>query len=320
MSEESITYSSSPFISHDGEDENGVRAEVKVVKGFGHVKEIEPSDKGVAAKVVFKVANTKYPSSGYIPMSEKAFKMVEKAHEDGNPIHFRIETVRKNHVDRSLPMEEISPPRNADMARENTFKSLAGVRFDEDDEMTLSTKALTNPDEDPSTDNGRYSAVGKTYDKPSKTSDNSRGNIGPEPGYFTKYLSDGTVNPASGEITAIISIYGFVSRYSKERSDFLSLDEAQRAYVSRALYKVAERMQSRIWEGHEEAPEGMSPSHMSGVRSRQIMFEMIESFYPLDISLFTEKEGKRYPKVDEWAKDIEEKGLSMWKWAQKVVK
>ena len=52
------TYSAKPFVSHDGKDENGVRAEVKVVKGYGKVVNIEPSCAGKSFKVSFSVEST----------------------------------------------------------------------------------------------------------------------------------------------------------------------------------------------------------------------------------------------------------------------
>lgn len=318
MTEENSTYSSAPFISHDGEDENGVRAEVKVVTGFGYVKDIEETTTGAAAKVVFKVGNTKWPSSGYVPKSEEVFEKVESAMENETPIHFRIETRRKEHVDRSLPMAEISPPKNADMARENTYKSLAGVRFDDEDEMTLSSKAVTNPNEDPNT-GGFYSAVNKTYDKPSSAqSAPSSGFHHPvEPNQWVKTLEDGSINPGSLEITAVVSIYGFISEWERSHDEFSSLDENQRAYLTNTMVKIANKMQMEIWDGKLDSPDA---SLSSAVRARQIMFEVVKTFFPIRNTLFDERKGKKYPTVDYWANNVTEKGISMWKWAMKIVK
>lgn len=51
------TWSCKPFISHDGGDENGVKAEVLVLKGVGFIDKIEGGDR--SKKIEVKVDGLK---------------------------------------------------------------------------------------------------------------------------------------------------------------------------------------------------------------------------------------------------------------------
>lgn len=139
------------FITHDGVDANGIRAEVFVQDGEGVVKEIKESSKGTA-DIHFSVENLKFPVHGWIGQDNPVFDVVKKAMKDGEKVSFRIETQRKAKVDRALPMEELR--KDATSARENIILVLASVNG------IVSDEAVTNPEEDPNPTYGRIKATG----------------------------------------------------------------------------------------------------------------------------------------------------------------
>jgi hypothetical protein len=139
------------FISHDGVDANGVRAQVYVQDGDGVIKEIKESVNGTA-DVHFTVENLKFPVHGWIGQDNPVYELVKKAKESGEKVTFRIESQRKSKVDRSLPMEDLRKDMNS--ARENTIAILASVNG------VVSDEAVTNPDEDPNQTFGRIKATG----------------------------------------------------------------------------------------------------------------------------------------------------------------
>jgi hypothetical protein len=139
------------FISHDGVDANGVRAEVYVQDGDGVVKEIKESANGTA-DIHFTVDNLKFPVHGWIGQDNPLYEVVKKAKESGDKVSFRIESQRKSKVDRTLKMEDLRKDMNS--ARENTIAILASVN------NIASDEAVTNPDEDPNQTYGRIKATG----------------------------------------------------------------------------------------------------------------------------------------------------------------
>lgn len=139
------------FVSHDGTDGNGVRAEVYVQAGEGVVTEIKESANGTA-DVHFSVENLKFPVHGWIGQDNPVYEVVKKAKESGDKVSFRIEGQRKAKVERTTPIAEL----RADMktARDNTISILASVN------NIVSDEAVTNPDEDPASTYGRVKATG----------------------------------------------------------------------------------------------------------------------------------------------------------------
>jgi hypothetical protein len=139
------------FISHDGVDANGVRAEVYVQDGEGVIKEIKESANGTA-DIHFTVDNLKFPVHGWIGQDNPVYQVVKKAKETGEKVSFRIESQRKSKVDRTIPMEELRKDMNS--AREKTISILAAIND------IMSDEAVTNPDEDPNQTYGRIKATG----------------------------------------------------------------------------------------------------------------------------------------------------------------
>lgn len=133
-----------PFVSFDGADENGVRAEVFVQTGTGVIEKIEGRDDDKRnAKVVIKSDNAKVsrPIQGWLAKDDPLFAVVCEAFEQGRTVTYRAEAQRKQGKDRTTPIAELRP--NVDVAKENCINIIAGI------DGMLSTEALTNPAEDP---------------------------------------------------------------------------------------------------------------------------------------------------------------------------
>lgn len=145
--------SSTPFnfVSFDGKDENGIRAEVNVQANKGTIKEIKENTAKEVADVHFSVENLKFPIHGWVRTDEPIYELIKAAEASGEEITFRIETQRKANVDRSTPMEELR--KDAATARDNVKTILVGING------VLSGEALTNPKEDPKVSRGRYVAT-----------------------------------------------------------------------------------------------------------------------------------------------------------------
>lgn len=146
------------FVSQDGTDEDGVRAQVHVIALTGTVKEIkEKSDKGVA-DVYFSVGKLTFPIHGWIGLEEPVFALAKTAYENGDEVDFRIEFQRKPKVDRKTPIEEL---------RKDTSTALANIKVLLVGINELRTpEAVTNPAEDPKGTNGRYVASETDLSKP----------------------------------------------------------------------------------------------------------------------------------------------------------
>lgn len=303
------TYSSRPFVSHDGVDSNGVRAEVKVVMGYGNIFEVEASDRGKASNVTFKVDNTKYKSNGWAPTDGVVIKKVKEAQELGVPIHFRIETHRKKDADRTTPISDLSSLGNA---KDNIFKSLAAVRIEGEEDWTISPHALTRFDEDPST-GGNISANSQTPEqlgigqrKAAPASSNAPAHRGIEAPPYATYNNDGSLNIGSMAVSVPLNMYSFVVEYERSHDEVTALTDKQRIVLSRVLLGAANELQMSIYDGKLDKPDMSAGSH---TRARALVFEVIRTFYPITDEIVSNKES-----LKTWRNSVIEKALGMWRW------
>lgn len=152
-----------PFISLDGIDSAGVRAEVFVQTGTGTVDDL--IEKGNNINVRMRVEGLKHPVQGWTSKSEKIYPMLVEAKESGREVSYRIEAQRKNGIERSLP---IAPLRETmELGKENTNMLFVGI------DGTLSSEAVTNPAEDPHA-GGRIPAT-DPRNQPTKTAPAANG-------------------------------------------------------------------------------------------------------------------------------------------------
>lgn len=142
-----------PFVSKDGPDDNGVRAEVYVQTGTGIVKELKENGNNV--QVMMGVEGLKHPVGGWTSKTEAIYPLLVAAHESGREVSYRIESQRKRKnsngpIPRDVPIAELR--KTMDIAKENCMNIFAGI------DGTLSAEAVTNPAEDPAS-GGRIRAV-----------------------------------------------------------------------------------------------------------------------------------------------------------------
>lgn len=311
------TYSSHPFISHDGIDSQGVRAEVRVVMGYGKIHDVEESEKGKASNVTFKVENTKWKSSGYAPNDSNVMKKIQEAQDLNVPIHFRIETTRKKGVDRGLPISEIST-----FGSGKTFKSLAAVRLEGEDEWTISPRALTRFDEDPIPD-GPVSANSQPLEKlqASKGGDTKRSNNRSNNGKFREappyatYNDDGSLNYGSMAVSVPLNLYSYVTEYVRNNPDAAGLTDKSKIVLSRLMLSMSNDIQMGIYESDEGKLEKPDLSAGSHTRARALVFETIRTFYPITTETVASKES-----LKEWRDNVVDKSLAMYRWSVAEIK
>lgn len=145
---------SQEFISHDGADNNGIRAEVVVVKGRGKVTDVVLGNKDRSVQVSFMEENLKNPIKGWANVGTPIHAEVLRAKETGEDVNYRIEIQRKSFIPRDMPMDEVRPKGDMLTANKNAIRILASVND------VVSDEAVTHPSEDAPSTYGRHKATG----------------------------------------------------------------------------------------------------------------------------------------------------------------
>lgn len=263
------------FVSLDGPDAQGVRAEVYVQKGTGLIISIKPGTTNVTAQIAVKNENpkVKYPIMGWVPVNDPIYPLIQEAFDAQTPIEYRFESQRKPNEPRDAP---IAPMRETtELAREHTIPIFAGING------KLSTEAVTNPAEDPAP-GGRIRAV----DTPAPAAapapaaqpaqqyqnQNSQGNgyVAEEPP-FKEFNSDGSINYGSYAIQAAVGAESLVRRLLADRN--ASTETV--AHYAIVLLAIADKVQSYATN---KKPSRMSGSH---TRVRGIVYDTVENFFPI---------------------------------------
>ncbi len=134
-----------PFVSFDGVDPQGVRAEVWVQVGTGTIAKIEhetdESKQNACVVIRSDHAAVRRPIKGWVAKKDPVYRIAQDAFHAQREVEYRVESQRKNGVDRRLKIEDLRP--DAETAAENTRSILAGM------DGQLSAEAVTNPAEDP---------------------------------------------------------------------------------------------------------------------------------------------------------------------------
>ena len=236
-----------------------------------------------------------------------------EAQERDEPIHFRIETRRQKNIDRNIPISELT---DLAKAKDSIHKSLAAVKFEGDEEFTISPYAVTRLDEDPNTSgNGIYPASNMSADELGKSSSgNSSGSSsysGFEPAPYVTRLKSGELNPGSMAVAVPLNLLSFLSEWDREHEASEQVGEKKRAVVAKVLLAAANELQKEIYGGELETPDLGAGSH---TRARALLFEVIRAYYPIDSSVVESKES-----LLEWKANLVSKSLAMWKWSMKEV-
>lgn len=294
------TWSCKPFISHDGGDENGVKAEVLVLKGVGFIDKIEGGDR--SKKIEVKVDGLKRPIVGYINTDDPAFEIAENAHNTGEAIEFRHETQRKRGVDRKASMKSLRTDEHgnpsAPIAAENTIKLFVG--FGEPGKtLTLSGQHLTDPAQDNSggdaiaADSANAVIENTGFNMPANT-----GEFENKPWFGTN--PDGSVNPGSYAVSCMPKMYfSLLKKFPDATDDTLKT-------TTEEFVKLADMMQVRIYDGKLEAPNRFYNSHLT---ARTILLELIETSDAGNVDINDENSRKT------WEKTVAGPAYKLWKWA-----
>lgn len=302
------TYSAAPFITYDGIDSDDVRAEVSVVVGYGDVAEVEDSKAGKTKKVSFEVSNTTWRTSGWT-RSPKLQAMIAKAQETNEPIHFRVETRRKDGIDRTRPIKELDSSRGAEIV-----KSLAALKFEGDDAWTVSDDAFTRIDEDPS--NGRsVNANQQSLDQlrstagASRSENESNGRNGAfEPAPYVAVWR-GEINPGTIGVSVPLTFLSNLMEY--ERESGIEIDKDRRKEIALVLLRIANALQKDIYVKFLKAEyAGVDLTSGSHTRARALLFEAMRSFFPI-----TEEIVSDDAEFKKWQKNLYGTAYSMWVWA-----
>lgn len=294
-------WSRAPFISHDGPDSDGVRAEVKVTLGFAIPKSIEPSDKGKAAKVVFPVDNTKWPSAGWVPVDSNVMEVVQEAHDNETPLYFRIETIRKDHVDRTEPIADLT--KGSDAARENAHKSLAAVKREDDDEWTISKRAMTRLEEDPSEEGGT-SAYSHSLEE-LKGAGAKPAAAGAPVAIEPLVAEDGEPNYASEGTLVAAKLFSFLAGHCADNG--VEADSATLRNLAKLLLSVASKLQVETARDNLDSADLTAVSHANAV---EVVRLTIESISPLSFEVLEDSKAQVA-----WAGDVLKRSLALWKWS-----
>lgn len=136
------------FLSYDGVDKNGIRAEVMVQTGTGRIKNIvgrgkeSPDGTFRNVEVEFDPDNPKLQHKVYALLDTTATELwnyIQEAHLAKKDISYRIESQRRRTVDRTLKFEDLKHS-------EQVVRILAGI------DGIFSHEAKTSPAEDPDQD------------------------------------------------------------------------------------------------------------------------------------------------------------------------
>lgn len=271
--------SSFAFVSFDGPDNNGQRAEVHVsVSSEGTVQSLKDGPKGEVSRVEFKTEKLKYAQAANVRKDDPVYPVLVDALENGTPVSYRIESQRKSNVDRALPIAELRA--DSKVAIENTKSILAAVNG------ILTSEAVTNPKEDPQP-SGRHKATDevvasvqaqRNQSQPNQSRSGSSAN---EEKPWEQYNSDGRINLGSYAITGLVSAESTAREHLVETEvvnidDFLTdAAEGKVEYLTRALLRIADAVQVAPdhADGGSARPNRAATSHG---RARGIVYDSLK--------------------------------------------
>lgn len=314
------------FISHDAPDENGVRAEVEVLKGTAPVVEIRPNDDGSNARISVQSAGQKYPVSGWVNTDQDVYKVIDDAYNNGTEIEYRIEHQRRKSnratreaIPRDTPLSElwtVNGKKSSELVRDVSINLFVGAAKPSG-EMKFSNQALTNPREDPSVGESR-SALNMDPSELSATKPavapatqvnataHAGGNNGfNEPQAWYSFTRDGAVNPGSYLVQSYISMYAFLM--DEARKNDVELNDKMARSLSVKLNGVADKLQLDAYGNTATSPDRCLGSN---ARARDAVRAVISSVHPMTPEDFTDTKH-----VNAWYKKVANSSLSLYKWA-----
>lgn len=139
-----------PFVTHDGVDPKGIRAEVRVYSGYANVTHSKRAKNKTSPmhQFGFEIDSSDYPTNGWInkEKDEKIFNVLQEAYDNQTPVFFRIEAQRKNDVDRIIPIAELM--KDTTSSFDNVFRYIVAVKEADSDDWIIGTSMVTSFKED----------------------------------------------------------------------------------------------------------------------------------------------------------------------------
>lgn len=305
---------SRPFISHDGKDNNGVRAEVKVQMGYATVSNLAKPKKKDSPSVQFQFTapNLEHPISGWVDkvQDKEVYEVLKNAYDNDEAAFFRIEVQRKKDIDRTIPMDELAPPKDMQAAFQNTFRSIVAAKKEESDEWIVGSKMITNFKEDSNsldnannvfkaTDDDIDTSTPKAESKPSKGFTN--------PSYKVKN-NDGTVNTESFALMAPVNMLMFVKKYIKDNLEEDVFNSAEEKKIATGLLKVAGIIQKNVlYTDKEKSIDLGAYSHriteeiVKGVVLEYMPLKDFSDDFDKELELYLKKVVMASKQIAEWS-------------------
>lgn len=307
MSEEVKYWTSKPFVSFDAPDENGIRAEVKVIKGFAPVVGVE--EKGKSSLVTFQVPGRQWATSGRAPSSSEVVKRAQEALENNEALYFRVEIHRKEEVDRTESILDLTgdsaddPDMKPIITKRNCFKSLGAVG-EAEDKMIFNKFAKTNPAEDPGmNDPSSRNANNYTIEELRALSNPASSNSTSVAVGASSEFSD----PEAGYAPTLgLSILSFVRTQVLEEGIGASTEDVYE--LSKMLAKAISLLQVKTFD-----LEKADLTAMSHKVCRDLIFDLIKFSFVLEEEIFVDKKAR-----SAWGKKLLREAASEWAWSQEL--
>lgn len=263
------------FVSYDGTDSKGIRAEVRVQKGVGKITKIDRHENGKTANITVRNPDLKHPIHGFINVTDPIFPLIEEAFESKADVHYRTEAQRKRSIDRSIPIAELRT--TMEVAKENVTNIFAGVND------RLSDEAVTNPAEDPDPA-GRIRATAQDSQEASPNEAPSRatrsGVSVQEEKPWTDYNTNGSPNLGSYSFGAALGVDTFATKLLSEAGiDVLSGDAEDTIFtLAKDLLDITDYVQVKVYNGTLARANRAVASH---AKVRGVIFTLVEEFFPI---------------------------------------
>lgn len=305
MSEQtSQYYINRPITAKDGADSSGNRAEVRVQTGYAFVDDVIDKKSQQTAKFSFTFEGTKlkHPVGGWIHKTEdkEIYEMLKKAYDDETPIHFRIESKRRDHIDRSIPIDDIL---TLEQAKEKTITIIAGVKINASDDWILSSERVTLPSEDqvqgsvPATPENSAESVNSPLIRSHAKIEN--------PSYLSRN-NDGSINPGGNAVSAITNTYMYVFSYQQEHPE-IEMSDTDVFRITGRILSICNNAQLHVYGSKLTRPNMSLSSH---VRARSLVFHTIDNVNPITKEILNDEE-----QLKAWEETVLERVKKMWSWS-----
>lgn len=316
------------FFSLDAPDGNGKRADVQVTVGEALIEQISTPRGKKMAQVSFVPRDTKeqYPINGWVPNDGVLMPLLKEAQANDEPIQFRIESARKNTVDRSWTVdkkksnqESKDPAAPPYVEGKERFKRIVGVaKHGSDDWVYDEGMILTNPGEDARFKNHGGSAfnmslteLNPTAPRPAPANTGSQYG-GYEAPVFRDFNQDGTLNLGGNGMIAALGTLSFVREHLHDQG--IVLPEEKVLVLATNLVASVSHIQVGLYQSMGGNPTTPLLSAGSHTRIRGALFSVIKHVAPLTTEDVASGEA-----LGEWGRRVTELTRQNVEWAVKTV-